>query len=157
MNLFGIGMKERIDGMHCSHRRPRWMAVAFHAPTIVHLQKLSKPAHSQVQNTFSTPGIWRGGCRLLSVWPSPAFFHFCLRSPWKNSLECISAMEDSYASPTSGEAYRDRRLTTNFELWVEIFCEPTCFHMRIPKPCLSVCLSVCPSVRLSAPREKISS
>ena len=54
-----------------------------------------------------------------------------------------------YASPTSGEAYRDRRLTTNFELWVEIFCVSTCFHMRIPKPCLSVCPSVCPSVRLS--------
>ena len=49
-----------------------------------------------------------------------------------------------YASPSSGEAYRDRRLTTNFELWVEIFCVPTCFHMRIPKPCLSVHLSVCP-------------
>ena len=45
---------------------------------------------------------------------------------------------DIYASPTSGEAYRNRRLTTNFELWVEIFCVPTCFHMRIPKPCLSV-------------------
>ena len=43
-----------------------------------------------------------------------------------------------YASPSSGEAYRDRQLTTNFELWVEIFCVPTCFHMRIPKPCLSV-------------------
>ena len=50
-----------------------------------------------------------------------------------------------YASPTSGEAYKDRQLTTNFELWVEIFCVPTCFHVRIPKPCLSVC----PSVRLS--------
>ena len=49
-----------------------------------------------------------------------------------------------YASPTSGEAYRNRRLTTNFVLWVEIFCVPTCFHMRIPKPCLS------------APREKKS-
>ena len=49
-----------------------------------------------------------------------------------------------YASPSSGEAYRDRRLTTNFELWVEIFCVPTCFHMRIPKPCLSVRPSVCP-------------
>ena len=48
-----------------------------------------------------------------------------------------------YASPTSGKAYRDRRLTTNFELWVEIFCVPTCFHVRIPKPCLSVCPSVC--------------
>ena len=49
-----------------------------------------------------------------------------------------------YASPTSGEAYRDRRLTTNFELWVEIFCVPTCFHVRIPKPCLSVRPSGCP-------------
>ena len=49
-----------------------------------------------------------------------------------------------YASPSSGEAYRDRRLTINFELWVEIFCVPTCFHMRIPNPCLSVCPSVCP-------------
>ena len=48
-----------------------------------------------------------------------------------------------YASPTSGEAYRNRRLTTNFELWVKIFCVPTCFHMRIPKPCLSVCPSIC--------------
>ena len=58
-----------------------------------------------------------------------------------------------YASPTSGEAYKDRRLTTNFELWVEIFCVSTCFHVRIPKPCLSVC----PSVRLSVrtPRKEI--
>ena len=55
----------------------------------------------------------------------------------------------NYESPTSGEAYRDRRLTTNFELWVEIFCVPTCFHVRIQKPCLSVCPSVCPSVCLS--------
>ena len=44
----------------------------------------------------------------------------------------------NYVSPSSGEAYRDRWLTTNFELWVEIFCVPTCFHVRIPKPCLSV-------------------
>ena len=28
--------------------------------------------------------------------------------------------------------------TLNFELWVEIFCVPTCFHMRILKSCLSV-------------------
>ena len=48
---------------------------------------------------------------------------------------------------------RDRRLTINFEHWVEIFCVPTCFHMRIPNPCLSVCPSVCRSVCLSAPRE----
>ena len=48
-------------------------------------------------------------------------------------------MDLYYASPTSGEAYRNRRLTINFEFWVEIFCVPTCFHVRIPKPCLSVC------------------
>ena len=41
-----------------------------------------------------------------------------------------------------GGIYRDWRLTTNFELWVEIFCVPTCFHMRIPKPCLSDSQSV---------------
>ena len=43
-----------------------------------------------------------------------------------------------YASPSSGEAYSDQELTINFELWVEISCVPTCFHVRIPKPCLSV-------------------
>ena len=43
-----------------------------------------------------------------------------------------------YASPSSVEAYRVWQLTINFELWVEIFCVPTWFHMRIPKPCLSV-------------------
>ena len=36
------------------------------------------------------------------------------------------------------EAYRVWQLTINFELWVEIFCVPTWFHMRIPKPCPSV-------------------
>ena len=36
-----------------------------------------------------------------------------------------------YASPSSGEAYRDRQLTPNFELWVEMVCVPTCFHTRI--------------------------
>ena len=51
----------------------------------------------------------------------------------------IFSIHHFYASPTSGEAYRDRWLTTNFELWVEIFCVPTCFHVRIPKPRLSVC------------------
>ena len=61
---------------------------------------------------------------------------------WIISLK--SDYSDIYASPTSGEAYRNRRLTTNFELWVEIFCVLTCFHMRIPKPCLSVRLSICP-------------
>ena len=35
----------------------------------------------------------------------------------------------------------------SFEL--KFFFVPTCFHVRIPKPCLSVCLSVRLSVRLS--------
>ena len=37
------------------------------------------------------------------------------------------------------QIYSHRQPTLNFELWVEIFCVPTCFHVRIPKPCLSVC------------------
>ena len=52
----------------------------------------------------------------------------------------------NYASPTSGEAYRDRRLTTNFELSVEIF---VCRHVSVWGFQNPVCLS--------APREKISS
>ena len=63
----------------------------------------------------------------------------------------LQGSTSSYASPSSGEAYRDRQLTTNFELWVEIFCVPTCFHRRIPKPCLSVCPSVCLSVNRWGP------
>ena len=35
--------------------------------------------------------------------------------------------------------YSDRQLTLNFELWVEIFCVPTFFHVRSPKSRLSVC------------------
>ena len=62
------------------------------------------------------------------------------------SSRIVSRFVSCYASLTSGEAYRNRRLTTNFELWVEIFCVPTCFQMRIPKPCLSVCPSVCLSI-----------
>ena len=33
-----------------------------------------------------------------------------------NAVEPINPLWTNYASPTSGEAYRDRRLTTNFEL-----------------------------------------
>ena len=51
---------------------------------------------------------------------------------------CGSVLEIYYASPSSGDAYNDRQVTHNFELWVEFFCVPTCFQMRIPKPCLSV-------------------
>ena len=46
----------------------------------------------------------------------------------------------NYAAPSSGEVYRDRRLTTNFEFELKFFvCRvPTCFHVRIPKQCLTV-------------------
>ena len=77
------------------------------------------------------------------------FFQILAKTEKYSTNNKVGCMQSNYASPTSGEAYRDWRLTTNFELWVEIFCVPTCFHMRIPKPCLSV--------RLSSPREKISS
>ena len=71
---------------------------------------------------------------------SHAIHKHSFRSQYTISGNCMHF----YASSTSGDAYRDRRLTTNFELWVEIFCVPTCFHVRIQKPCLSVCPSVCP-------------
>ena len=56
----------------------------------------------------------------------------------RQALQTKGKLFSNYASPSSGEAYRDRQLTTNFELWVGSFCVPTCFHMRDQKPCLSV-------------------
>ena len=88
-------------------------------------------------NKFSFCSIYFLLCQqFLSLWmllvlhPQAGLWHCTYFRPNASSF---------YASPTSGEAYRDRQLTTNFELWVEIFCVPTCFHVRIPKPCLSVC------------------
>ena len=63
---------------------------------------------------------------------------------WKglHEFSIMRSQKCEYASLSSWEAYRDQQLTTNFEFWIEIFCVPTCFHMKIPKPCLSVHLSV---------------
>ena len=65
----------------------------------------------------------------------------CYNSPWFSSPS-LSGRAFSLASLSECRlsAISDRQLTTNFELWVEIFCVPTCFHVKIPKPCLSVCL-----------------
>ena len=52
----------------------------------------------------------------------------------------------NYASPSSGEAYRDRQLTTNFEFWVEIYVCRLVSMWGFQNP-------VCPSVRI---REKKS-
>ena len=82
------------------------------------------------------PQSWRVYCLV----PVPSYPHSCPLLPSLNGV----AVFFYYASPSSGEAYRDRQLTTNFEFWVEIFCVPTCFHVKIPKPCLSVRLSICP-------------
>ena len=52
---------------------------------------------------------------------------------WKNLIATANHVNRKeaycyprYASPSSGEAYRDRRLVTNFDL--KFFCVPTCFH-----------------------------
>ena len=71
----------------------------------------------------------------------------CRRGKFLNNFNWLKDSGVNYASPSSWEAYRDRRLTTNFELSVEIFCVLTCFHVRIPK---TVCLSV------STPRKEIT-
>ena len=47
------------------------------------------------------------------------------------------------ASPSWGEAYGDRQLTPNFELWVEIFCVLACFPNEDSK-IVSVRPFVCP-------------
>ena len=80
----------------------------------------------------------------------PCAIHYHLRHLAIAQVLTAASFKPSkcYDSPTSGEAYRDRQLTTNFEFSVEIFCVLTCFHVRIPKPCLSVHLSI--------PREKKS-
>ena len=80
---------------------------------------------------------------------SPSIRHrLCRPCPWLSYARPESSQVYGYyviyVSPLSGDAYSDRQLTLNFEIWVEIFCVSKCFHMRIPKPCLSVCLSVRP-------------
>ena len=61
--------------------------------------------------------------------------NYCMDIFW--SLK-VTNMPAIYASSSFRDAYSNRQLTPNLELWVEIFCVPTCFHMRIPKSCLSV-------------------
>ena len=58
---------------------------------------------------------------------------------------CVQPFENilyisHYASPSSGDAYSDRQLTPNFELWVEIFCVPTCF--RTPRKGIIIVSSI---------------
>ena len=103
---------------------------------------------------FSMPSIPNSLNLILSMPSIPNSLHLILSKPSiPSSLHLILSKPSipNYASPTSGEAYRDRRLTTNFELWVEIFC----VYMF---PCEdSKTVSVCPSVRLSVrtPRKEI--
>ena len=72
----------------------------------------------------------RGGGVICAGTPLVFYILACL-------MEVFSLLH-IYASPSLGDAYSDPQLTPNLELWVEIFCVPTCFHMRIPKLCLSV-------------------
>ena len=78
-----------------------------------------------------------GPCCYIYSCSNPS--HRTLSWEISNLLTASSSEKAYYASPSPGEAFRDRWQTTNFELWVEIFCVPTCFHVRIPKPCPSVC------------------
>ena len=99
-----------------------------------------------LQHILSRHGTQRGPRHCRGV--SAIYAVTCLMSSnMSNVVACLCLQSTSnrsmwlleYASPYSGEAYRHRQLITNFELWVEIFCVPTCFHVRIPKSCLSVC------------------
>ena len=125
-SLFSKLVKQEIVSPH-SHRIffSNWNEVLFLAPTTPH-----PPWMMGSHGKESCHPLWRPPPQTL---PTLISFLRLTKSAPNGSLQYI------YASPTSGEAYRDRRLTTNFELCVEIFCVPTCFHVRIPKPCLSVC------------------
>ena len=101
----------------------------------------------QVRNLCSVRGIRCHSVNKIRWWVQYEIaLGFCVLSQKRSICIRIAILENwlkivhstYYASPSSCEAYRDRRLTTNFELWVEIFCVPICFHVRIPKPCLSV-------------------
>ena len=48
---------------------------------------------------------------------------------WQNTFKGHWAILIMHPRPPG--RHKDRQLTTNFELWVEIFCVPTCFHMTI--------------------------
>ena len=120
---------------------------------------------------FASPCYWMPSSKVyLMSFHLKMKWHFCLWNFTWNDILYIFLVNDTirlftnsqtnetllygishYASPSFRDAYSDRQLSSNsyFELWVEIFCVPTCFYMRIPKPCPSVCLSVCLSVHLS--------
>ena len=71
-------------------------------------------------------------------------FFFNSLSFFFNSLSFFfNSLSFYYAFLFSFIMHSDRQLILNFELWVEIFCVLTCFHMRIPNSCLSVRPSVC--------------
>ena len=75
--------------------------------------------------------------------------HLCFDEFEPLNLHLLKRRRDASSSlQGSASSYA----STNFEFWVSIFSVPACFHMRIPKPYLSVC----PSVHLSVPREKKS-
>ena len=63
---------------------------------------------------------------------------------WSSNFIVIHVMFMHPGPP--GEAYRDRRLTTNFELWVEFFLctEFPCEDSKTVSVCLSVRLSIYP-------------
>ena len=100
-------------------------------------------SNSDRDTNHSTRANWGIVLRIFSEIDEPLDFNETLVN---GSIINVVSMNNIYASPSSEEAYRDRRLTTNFEFWVEIFCVSTCFHVRIPKPCLSVRPSVCLSI-----------
>ena len=108
---------------------------------------------SQIETTFRRtdfrplPSSYRsegGILYLYNVQPEDAGEYACIGRS-RETLQIlytiyatVVVVGKNYASPSSRDACSNRQLIPNFELWVEIFCVLTCFHMRIPKPCLSV-------------------
>ena len=110
------------------------------SPTLVIVTSLER-------SSWVATSTWKPKKLIFRYWNSKLNFDLCWRAEIMSSLRRSTS---SYASPSSGEAYKDRQLTTNFERWVYIdiyiyffffLCRHvSTFHARIPKPYLYVCL-----------------
>ena len=114
------------------HSAKSWCTIKYAWP-VIHNNCNTYPRKNGAVKCLA---IYEGHIELIS---EVIKFRILTRSYHNFDLQLsIIILTYSYAPLSSWEAYRDPQLTTNFKLWVEMFCVPTCFHVRIPKLCLSV-------------------
>ena len=109
MNLSEIKLLALIGQLCFSNKR--WVATLFCG----NILKINFPATECI---LISTDIYMCTTKLFTERQTTFVLHIHYMIPtWQSSCGVAgSAMEFIYASPTPGEAYRDRRLTTNFEL-----------------------------------------